>query len=126
MIDYFEMWNEDPLYMAFGAYTGVSQIARLIKDTQSFNVDTLIAEWETYDITNPVEGVGGWGAWWPDSHDLVGSPLNYALWYQWQNGTKIMIPSFTGAYSNNLVQGIPTIPMGTMKIPPWVLTVYEA
>lgn len=124
--DYYEMWNEDPLYMAIGAYTGVTRIASLISDTQSFNTDTLIAEWETITISNPVEGVGGWGAWWPNSHDLAGAPFNYALWYQWQDGIKVVIPSFTGTYSNTLVQGIPTGPIANLTIAPWVLTAYTS
>ena len=124
--DYYNMWGEDPLYMAFGAYSAVKRIYNLIKDTQSFDTDTLIAEWETITISNPVEQVGGWGAWWPNSHDGVGGPLNYALWYQWQNNTKVVIPSFTGVYSSSIVQGIPTVPIGTLKIAPWVLDAYTS
>ncbi|MFX0137490.1 MAG: ABC transporter substrate-binding protein [Candidatus Hodarchaeota archaeon] len=128
MIDYYEMWNEDPLYMAFGAYSAVRHIANLIEDTQSFDHDTLIDEWETYNITNPIVAVGGNTAWWPDTHDIAGYPFGYAVWYQWQDGTKILVPSFVpGKYPNTMIQGYPTqTGIGTLEIPPWVLSVYEA
>ncbi|MFX1500663.1 MAG: hypothetical protein ACFFDH_06825 [Promethearchaeota archaeon] len=118
--DYQELWNDDPLYMAFGAYDAVNAIVDCINATQSFDVDDIIDEWETWTKSNPHLGAGGWGAWWSQTHDIVaGYPYGYSLWYQWQNGTKVLIPSYSATYPSD---GIIIAPMGTMQIPPWIFT----
>ncbi|MFW9941268.1 MAG: ABC transporter substrate-binding protein [Candidatus Thorarchaeota archaeon] len=113
---YLDLWDEDPLYMSFGAYDAVNLLTDIIIDTQSFDVDDIIEEWETFNTSNPHPGAGGGGAWYTDTHDIVyGYPFGYALWYQWQNGTKILLPSFAGTYPSTIE------PMGSLQIAPWVL-----
>ncbi|MFX1371047.1 MAG: hypothetical protein ACFFCE_04245 [Promethearchaeota archaeon] len=114
---YYEMWDEDPLYMAIGAYDAVNLIVDSINKTQSFDPDVFVADMETYTPANPKHGcVGGDPLAWDDNHDIfAGYPFSYDIWFQWQNGTKVLIPSFTDPeqYPNTLS------PIEELKIPPW-------
>jgi branched-chain amino acid transport system substrate-binding protein len=115
--DFNNTFHEHPIYLGFGAYDAVSLIASVCEEMQSINPDVFIARMEDYTKANPRHGGAGGDpvAWWP-SHDLVaGYPFAYDIWFQWQNGTKTLIPSFTSPaqYPSTLS------PMGSLQIPDW-------
>ncbi|MFX1364169.1 MAG: ABC transporter substrate-binding protein [Promethearchaeota archaeon] len=107
-------YPHEPLYNAAGAYDAVNCLKDAIVETQSLETDDIIAHIETWTPSNPRSSVLGVGAWWSNSHDLVGGyPYRYPLWCQWQpDGTKIVIP--TSIYPNSLATG-------NYTMPPWVL-----
>jgi branched-chain amino acid transport system substrate-binding protein len=119
--DFTNTFNEHPIYIGFGAYDSVSLIASVCEEMQSINPDVFITRMEQYTVDNPRHGGAGGDptAWWP-SHDLVagyrGTTLfAYGIWFQWQNGTKVLIPSFTSPaqYPSTLS------PMGSLQLPDW-------
>ena len=107
-------WGHEPLYIAAGAYDALYGLKDAINATQSLRALDIIAEFETWTKANPHEGATGYGAWWPNTHDLVaGYPNGYTLWCQWQpDGTKIVIP-MDALYPSWLATG-------TYTMPPWV------
>ncbi len=118
--DFIDTFDEHPIYIGFGAYDAVSLIAEICEETNSISANDFIAKMETFTIDNPRHGGAGGDptAWWPTTHDLVagyqgGTLFAYGIWFQWQNGTKTLIPSFTSPpqYPSTLS------PMGTLKIP---------
>ncbi|MFX1366501.1 MAG: ABC transporter substrate-binding protein [Promethearchaeota archaeon] len=119
---FIDEFNEHPIYIGFAAYDSFGIMKKLIESTQSFDVDVLMTEMETYNKSNPMTGgAGGDPVAWNKNHDLVaGYPFSYGIWFQWQNGTKTLIPSLTPyilqppQYPNTLY------PMGSVEIPDWV------
>jgi len=112
-------FGHEPLYIAAGAYDALYGLRDAIVTTQSFDELDIIAEFETWTISNPHEGATGYGAWWPTTHDLVaGYPNGYTLWCQWQNdGTKIVIP-MDSLYPS-------WVATGTYTMAPWVHTAWS-
>jgi branched-chain amino acid transport system substrate-binding protein len=109
-------FGHEPLYIACGSYDAVYGLKNAIEATDSLNATDIIAEIETWDMSNPQTGVSGQLAFWPTTHDTVaGYPYSHTLWCQWQpDGTKEVVPSF-GLYPDWLATG-------TYLIPPWVAT----
>ncbi len=123
-IAFWDAWLADhdghePLYIAVGAYDAVFALVDAMNATQSFNPNFMIPEMETWTKGNTNAGVGGGGAWWPKTHDLVeGYPYGHTLWVQWRaNGDKVVIPAPRYAY---------VVPYGAMPIrplyPDWMAT----
>ncbi|KKM02858.1 hypothetical protein LCGC14_1780250, partial [marine sediment metagenome] len=112
-----DYWGHGPLYTAVGAYDAVFGLVNAIEGSNSLDNDDIIAEMETWDMSNPQPGAGGNAAWWPDSHDLVaGHPYGHTMWVQWQtDGSKVVIP--TSIYPNALSTG-------AFVLPPWVATAW--
>lgn len=128
--DFRTEYGHDPLYIAVGAYDAVNGLIDAINATQSFDALGIIAEFESWTKSNPNPGVGGGGAWWPGTHDLVeGYPYGYTLWCQWRNdGTKVVIPS--PRYHAGLGGFIPSLypdwmSTGAYEIAPWVHTAWS-
>ena len=123
-------FGHDPLYIACGAYDAVIAIKNAINRTQSFDHLDLIAEMETWDKSNPQEGVAAYGAWWPGTHDLVeGYPHGYTLWCQWRNdGTKVVVPAprYHIGYGGFIPPLYPDwMSTGTYEVAPWVHTAWS-
>jgi ABC-type branched-subunit amino acid transport system substrate-binding protein len=84
-------WGHDPLYTASGSYDALNLLAWAINETQSLDPDDLIPQMETCTkgniLASPEDfppSVGGLGAFWADSHDLVaGYPYGYTLFRCW-------------------------------------------
>ncbi|MFW9896105.1 MAG: ABC transporter substrate-binding protein [Candidatus Thorarchaeota archaeon] len=93
--DFKTEWGHEPLYTAVGAYDAVMGLKDAINATQSFAENDIIAEFESWTPSNPHPGVGGGGAWNPQTHDLIaGYPFGYTLWCQWQpGGVKKVVPA---------------------------------
>ncbi|MFX1364171.1 MAG: ABC transporter substrate-binding protein [Promethearchaeota archaeon] len=118
---FYGMWNEHPLSIAVGAYDAVNFIVESINTAQSFDPDVLVAEMETWNRSNPQTGAGNQYAWWSGTHDLVGGyPYGYDVWFQWQNGVKILIPSLTPYLSQPPQYPDTLSPMGSVQIPDWI------
>jgi ABC-type branched-subunit amino acid transport system substrate-binding protein len=116
----------DPLYTASGSYDALNALIWAINETKSFDAELIIAQLETATksavIANPQDfppSVGGLGAIWPNSHDLVaGYPYGYTLFCQWANdGTKHIVTSLgaAGLYPDGSLENIQPL-----QIPPWV------
>jgi hypothetical protein len=61
--------------------------------------------------------VGGLGAFWADSHDLVaGYPYGYTLFCQWRNdGSKEIVTSYNSIYPDAALKNL-----GALELPPWL------
>jgi len=129
-------FGHDPLYIACGSYDAVISLGNAIETTQSFGSLNLIAEMETWTISNPQTGVTGEGAWWPGSHEIVeGYPNGYTLWCQWQaDGTKVVVkaprmyfmPTVSPTFAINIGPLYPdSLATGTYKVAPWVHTAWS-
>lgn len=120
-------WGHDPLYTASGSYDALNFIVWAINETQSLQAyPTLTQKMETATraniLANPElfpSSVGGLGAYWPTTHDLVaGYPFGYTLFCQWQaNATKVIMPSYNSIYIDSQLSNI-----GTLILPPWLIT----
>lgn len=120
-------WGHDPLYTASGSYDALNFLVWAINETQSLRAwpdITLKMETATKEnvLANPenfASSVGGAGAFWPATHDLVaGFPYGYTLWCQWQaNATKVIMPSYGSCYIDSYLTNI-----GMWTLPPWLLT----
>lgn len=120
-------WGHDPLYTASGSYDALNFLVWAINETQSLRAwpdITLKMETATKEnvMANPENfpgSVGGAGAFWPSTHDLVaGFPYGYTLWCQWQaNATKVIMPSYGSCYVDSYLTNI-----GMWTLPPWLLT----
>jgi ABC-type branched-subunit amino acid transport system substrate-binding protein len=108
---YYERYAHEPLYTAVGSYDAVNLYAWAINETQSFNVDGLITQIETIDVSNPLPGAGG-NAAFTQSHDVFeGYPYGYTLFCQWQaGGTKVVVPAYGNPYPNSLQTGSYALP----------------
>ncbi|MFX1390702.1 MAG: ABC transporter substrate-binding protein [Promethearchaeota archaeon] len=117
-------WGHDPLYTASGSYDALNLLAWAINETQSLDPDDLIPQMETCTKANILaspedypSSVGGLGAFWPDSHDLVaGYPYGYTLFCQWRNdGSKEIVTSYNSIYPTAALENI-----GPLELPPWL------
>lgn len=122
-------FGHDPLYIACGAYDAVFSLFDAINTTQSFDALDIIAEFESWDASNPHTGVTGHGAWCPATHDLrEGYPFGYTLWCQWRaNGTKVVIPAprFHAGLGGFIPPLYPnSLSTGAYEIAPWVNTTW--
>jgi len=108
---YYEMWDHEPLYTAVGSYDAIYQYAWGINETQSFNTNDLITQFETITVDTPLVGAGGYAAYNP-YHDMIeGWPNGYTLFCQWQSGgTKVVVPSFGSIYPPELATGSYILP----------------
>jgi len=123
-------WGHDPLYTASGSYDALNFLVWAINETQSLQAwPTLTLKMETVTkaniLANPEQfpsSVGGRGAYWPGTHDLVaGYPWGYTLWCQWQaNATKVICPSFGSVYNDAYLTNV-----GMFQVPPWVHTAWS-
>ena len=117
---YKDEWGHEPLYIASGAYDAVMAIADAIEETDTKEAEFIIDVFESWTTANPHPGVGGGGAWWPNSHDLVaGYPYGYTLWCQWNaDGSKDVVTGY-GLYPEWLTTG-------TYTVAPWVHTAWTS
>lgn len=119
-------WGHDPLYTASGSYDAVNALLWSINKTKSFDPDIVVTQMENATKANVIahpedfpSSVGGLGAFWPNSHDLIaGFPYGYTLFCQWRDdGTKEIVTSLgaAGLYPDGSLENI-----GPLEIPPWV------
>jgi ABC-type branched-subunit amino acid transport system substrate-binding protein len=122
--DFRTEWGHDPLYTASGSYDAVNSLVWSINETNSINSDVIVAKMETITkgavLATPENfpsSVGGLGAFWPGSHDLVaGYPYGYTLFCQWRSdGTKEIVSSLNSIYPDAALENL-----GPLEIPPWV------
>jgi ABC-type branched-subunit amino acid transport system substrate-binding protein len=122
--DFHTEWGHDPLYTASGSYDAVNSLVWAINETNSINSDVIVAKLETATksavLATPEafpSSVGGAGAFWPGSHDLVaGYPYGYTLFCQWHNdGTKAIVTSYGSIYPSDALTGIQPL-----MLPPWL------
>ena len=117
---YIDRYDHEPLYTAVGSYDAINMYAWAINETQSFNVDGIITQFETIDRDNPMDGAGGKAAF-NIAHDIIeGYPYGYTLFCQWQSGgTKIVVPSFGSIYPPEIATGYYLTPAGDPDWPGW-------
>jgi branched-chain amino acid transport system substrate-binding protein len=109
--DYVDLWGDSPLYTGTGGYDAVYQFAWAINATQSFDSDDIVDQLETMTTSNPIEGVGAWGAY-TDNHDIQeGWPYGIALFCQW-------LPTGSPDVGNKTIVKSPTTywPIGAGRI----------
>ncbi len=110
-VKYVSTFEHEPIYSAVGAYDAVNLLSYVINKTQSLNNSIIIKELEKINKTNPL-----WGRSitfpliaFNKYHDLIeGWPYGTFLFTQWQNGTKVCVPSgnaFNYIYPNNITTG---------------------
>ncbi|MFX1305017.1 MAG: ABC transporter substrate-binding protein, partial [Promethearchaeota archaeon] len=106
-------YNNEPYYTGAGSYDAVRLLANVSFKAQSFNSDTIVAQLENINTSNPFPGVAGNIAFTP-FHDLVeGWPFTTSLFTQWQmDGNKVVLPSGGSIYPDSLATG-------TLSIPYW-------
>ncbi len=106
-------YGNEPYYIGTGSYDAVRLLVNASIETQSFKPDTIVANLEKINTSNPFIGVAGKLAF-TNSHDLQeGWPFGTSLFCQWQmDGKKVVLPSWGSIYPDILATG-------TLSIPYW-------
>jgi branched-chain amino acid transport system substrate-binding protein len=118
---YVDLWNMDPLYTAVGGHGAIHMLAWAIESVGTIDSDAVVAQLETINYNNPMEGAGGNIAFNP-RHDLIEgyNPVtkmiySVTLWVQWQaGGTKSVVTSDGFIYPEWIVDT-------PIEIPPWLI-----
>lgn len=109
---YIARFDHEPLYIASGSYDAIQQYAWAFNKSQSFNTDTIVSTLETITTADPLQGVGGMGAY-TTSHDVQeGYPYGYAMFCQWQSGGAKIVTPAPALYPSSLATG-------TYQTPDW-------
>jgi branched-chain amino acid transport system substrate-binding protein len=107
-------YNQDPLYTAVGSYDAMYILKEGISEAQSLDSDDIIPFLEALTPANPYEGANGNIAYtqWHDAYEGYDGDTIYSvtLMVQWQNGSKVVLPTGGAVYPDHLATGSLAIP----------------